>query len=203
MLFSIFPICGCDDEKTEMDSSQPSSQHSESKSVETESEAKGSVQKAPPEIQIGATDLKDAYQIRNVKHGLFLRPKGARSSEGNPIVLYPQYPWECLSWRLKKGPNGTYRLINIHTNKTIQPAEAKSDNTIPVLQVTPGDQSAEKQCWRFVRLTDGFYKILSANADLALTAVNVSGETFIHLAPYKDDAEQKWELVDMPEKLTM
>jgi len=219
MMVFVCSLCSCKDttskpiSKQSLDETKPNElvvsepQAKPNELVVNEPQAKPIVTKTidsqPTDAIPIAVELKEAYQIRNKKHDLLLRPQNANKADGAPIVLYPEYPWKCLSWQFEKGPEGSYRLVNFFTSKTIQPAESHNGNSIPLVQATLDSQQLLTQYWYFFELPDGFYKIVSANIDMALTAIDKAGEAYIYLAPYEDRDEQKWKLEALPEKLTM
>ena len=206
VIISAFSLCSCKDTTT-ISSPKPDDQKESGNSAKNISQIEPVAIKVadeqPADAIVIATELKEAYQIRNKKHNLLLRPQNANKADGVPIVLYSAYPWKCLSWQFEKGQKDSYRLVNFFTSKTIQPAENHSDDFVPVVQATSDSQHPLTQYWFFIKLPGGLYKIVSANSNLALTAIDSAGGVQIYLAPFKDKDEQKWELEDLPEKLTM
>jgi len=146
------------------------------------------------------------YQIRNVKHQDLLRPKDANGATGTPIVLYSAQPWKCMTWRLQPAGAAEFRLQNLFTSKTFS---AGSDTSAPqpsVTQVPLAKEGGESPAWQFTRLDDGSYKITDSKSGKALTAVKAAGEYEVKIvvAPWQNQAAQKWQLEKMdPKQLTM
>ena len=160
----------------------------------------------PPEkVSPGDAKIEGTYMIQNQRHELLLRPQNANKSDGAPIVLYPKYPWKCLSWRFESRPDLTYRLMNLFTGKTMQPKSGGRTGAVQVIQGTPKTEKSSDQFWRLVPLKKGLYRISNIAGDKVLTAVQADpgGEIHIYLMPWMDKKEQKWKLLDLPEKLTM
>ena len=109
-----------------------------------------------------------------------------------------------MSWRLEPGPNTSYRLVNYFTSKTFQPAESAGGAAVPVRQMAMEGKESARQSWKFIPVGGKFYRIVHAEKDLVLTATaGTSGEVEMSLAPWTGSEEQQWELMDLPEHLTM
>lgn len=152
---------------------------------------------------VGADTPQDlaagSYQIRNRKFDALLRPENANNANGTHIVLYPAQPWKCMTWKLNPTSGSAFTLQNHFTSKTF---EVKTNGAGAIaVQIPWAKENADRPAWRFVKLTDGFYRIADARSGECLTA---SSKEVIVLAPAKESPEQEWELVlTDPSKLTM
>ena len=112
VVFLALSVCGCEDDKTQRASNE-----------RDDAESKEEVRIGSPANEAGGTivaaELKEAYQIRNKKYDLLLRPRNADSADGVPIVLYYEQPWKCLSWQMNKQGEDSYKLVNFFTSRLI------------------------------------------------------------------------------------
>lgn len=146
--------------------------------------------------------LTGSFQIRNQKFGDLLRPKDASGAEGARIVLYPAEPWKCMTWRVKPVSNSVCQVQNHFTSKTFTVKSGSEGKD--VTQTAWAREADQRPQWSFTLLPDGSYKICDTKTDEALTAKESGGSVGIVLAPWKDQAEQKWKLEAIdPAKLTM
>ena len=143
-----------------------------------------------------------SYQIRNLKYADLLRPEDANSANGTRLVLYPAQPWKCMTWKLIPAGADTFQLRNHFTTKTF---EAGSTNeAAAVAQVPFGKDAAVRPTWRFIMLADGTYEIADTKTSRALTAEKDRGAAKITLESWRDQPQQKWELIEIdPATLTM
>ena len=144
------------------------------------------------------------YQLRNQKYKDLLRPRDANSAEGTRIVLYSAQPWKCMTWNLQPAGAGAFRMQNLFTSKTISADSKENQAQQPVIQVRLDKEAGP--AWQFTKLEDGSYKITESKSGKALTAVKAGddGEAKITIEPWRDQAEQKWELQKIdPKQLTM
>jgi len=143
-----------------------------------------------------------SYQIRNVKYTDLLRPEDARNANGTRIVLYPAQPWKCMTWKLFPAGPDTFQLRNHFTSKTF---DGGSTNEIsPVVQVPFGQDAAARPAWRFIKLPGGAYEIADTKTGRVLTAEKEGGSAKIALEPWREQPQQKWELIEIdPATLTM
>ena len=145
-----------------------------------------------------------SYQIHNKKFGDLLRPRDASKRDGAHIVLYPEQPWKCLTWKLTPSGTAGYTLENHFTSKTLAPGEEELAGGKAVVQVPFVGDDAQRPLWQFKQLPDGLYQIVDARSGQALTAVSAEGgDVRVIIAPWKDRDEQKWNIVNAPDNLTM
>jgi hypothetical protein len=144
------------------------------------------------------------YQVRNQKFKDLLRPRDANNADGVRIVLYSAQPWKCMTWRLRTAGEATFRLQNLFTSKTIS-ADSKADQAKQAV-VQAAFDAESGPAWQFTKLEDGSYKITESKSGKALSAVKAEddNEAKIIVEPWRNEAEQKWELrrID-PKGLTM
>lgn len=166
------------------------------------SAADGPAATRPTELSVPAS-----FQIRNKQFGNLLRPKDANHATGTPLVLYPAEPWKCMTWKITRAGETTFRLQNHFTSKTFGTrAESQEVNKPqPVIQI-PLDKENGGPSWAITRLADGTFKITDPKTGKALTAVkeeNGSGVRIV-LEPFTNTDAQKWgmEQID-PQMLTM
>jgi hypothetical protein len=142
------------------------------------------------------------YQISNQKYHDLLRPRDANYADGTRLVLYSAQPWKCMTWRLRPEQPSGFRVQNLFTSKTFA-AEAKGDAAGPAVVQVPLKPSGAP-AWQFTALEDGSYKITDPKSGKALSAIDGGGEVKIAIEPWRNAAEQKWELQKMdPRQLTM
>jgi hypothetical protein len=142
-----------------------------------------------------------AHGVRNEGYGLFLRPRDASNKDGEPIVLYSYQPWKCMAWHFEDA-DGETRLLNFFTGKSFE--VQASDAGKPLVQMPASADRQQSEAFKFVALEHGLYEIVS-HAGGALTAVDSDGHGDIRVvvAPWKDQASQRWQLVDIPNHFTM
>ena len=160
---------------------------------------------AAPASAAGAKAVSPGtYQLRNQKFKELLRPRDANNADGTPIVLYSAQPWKCMSWRLQPAGEAAFHLQNLFTSKTIAADGKTNQAQQPVIQVPRGPEAGPT--WQFTRLEDGSFKIAESKSGKALTAVKAGddAEAKITVEPWRNQAEQKWELQAIdPKQLTM
>ena len=140
-----------------------------------------------------------SYQIRNCKFGELLRPEDANSADGTHIVLHPQQPWKCMTWKLSLAGDSAYYLKNHFTSKTLA-GQTDGKESI-VVQVPFTADASRRPTWLLTKLPDGFYRISDKQSGEVLTA---SSTRAVKMAPWEEKSEQKWELLAIdPAKLTM
>jgi hypothetical protein len=147
----------------------------------------------------GSAPFAGSYQIRNSKFGELLRPEDANNADGTHIVLHPQQPWKCMTWKLSPAGDSAYYLKNHFTGKTFA---GQTNGKVPiVLQVPLASDASMRPTWVLTKLPDGFYRISDQHSGQVLTA---SSKRAVTLAPWEERSEQKWELLAIdPSKLTM
>jgi hypothetical protein len=154
-----------------------------------------------------ADSLKPAsFQVRNKKFGDLLRPEGANGANGTSIVLYPEQPWKCMTWKFHPAGESAFQLQNHFTGKTFAADIKASDTAAPVTQVPFDKPGGAAPVWNFTKLPDGTYKITNAKSGKALTAVKEENGSVVRtvLQAWQDKDEQKWQLVPIdPKTLTM
>lgn len=141
-----------------------------------------------------------SHGLRNEQFGLFLRPRDASNRTGEPIVLYPYQPWKCMAWRFEGSADGV-RLVNYFTSKSFE-VDASS-GAKPLVQQPSTPEHRLDETLHFVRLEGGAYEIEAQGG--ALTAVDSDGhgDLRVVVAPWKQMASQRWQLVDLPDHFTM
>lgn len=140
----------------------------------------------------------ESHQISSVSRGDLLRPRGASSKEGTPIVLYPHQDWKCLTWKFEPaGDDGAVRLINYFTNKTLCP-DGRDDGA-PVTQHQAGKEPTDAQRWRFAPVADNVYRIEHAATGKVLS---VTSDGNVVIQQWSDAPAQKWKLLDKPAHFT-
>ena len=152
----------------------------------------------------GKGDAPKSYQIMNKKHGDLLRPKDANGSDGTPIVLYSAQQWKCLTWKLTPTEDSEFTVQNHFTGKSFALVSDGKGNA--VIQVALPKDAAKAIKWRFVKLSEGNYRIADPKSGNVLTAVKGAKDDEIRIAllPWEKKDEQKWELRQIdPAKLTM
>ena len=143
--------------------------------------------------------LAGSYQIRNCKFSELLRPKDANNADGTRMVLHPQEPWKCMTWKLSPAGDSAYYLKNHFTGKTF--ARQANEKASIVVQVPFAKDASTRPAWSLTKLADGFYRISDQQSGEALTA---SSKEALTLAPWEEKKEQEWELLAIdPAKLTM
>jgi hypothetical protein len=161
-------------------------------------------QEAPADAVGAKAVTPGTYQLRNQKFKDLLRPRDANGAEGTRIVLYPAQPWKCMTWNLQPAGAGAFRMQNLFTSKTITADAQSSQAQQAVIQVRLDKESGPT--WQLTKLEDGSCKITESKSGKALTAVKTGddGEAKIIVEPWRDQAEQKWELQNIdPKQLTM
>lgn len=142
-----------------------------------------------------AQDIKGNFAIKNVKTGLLLRIKDAKSKNGTPIVAYYPENWKCMTWNFKKTDSNTYQLQNLFSNKTLQPiAAAAADVAFDEQPLVSGDA---KQQYEFIPITlakKDTYLIKLKGTDLFVTPADSKGtvNSAIILAVKRDNIDQQW-----------
>jgi hypothetical protein len=142
----------------------------------------------------------NGYQIENKKSGLLLRPYEADGAEGVPIVVYPKYAWQCLTWDLTTYGANMYSLRNYFTGKTFQ-VSGKSKDGAGIEQVSIND-SLPEQKWEFVKMDNGYYRIQVPGTDKVLTVDGEGANEKVKLMKWKKADGQMWKLLPKPEKFT-
>jgi len=139
-------------------------------------------------------------RIQNKVSGNVLRPQNASWRNDNPIVLFHDINWACVTWSFVKASENSYVLVNQYTNKSIKPGDDSPTNGTQVVQ-TPYDKSKPELNWEFISLENGFYKIKCGNNDLFLSSTSKEGEegSAIVLAQWENKPEQMWKLIDKPD----
>jgi hypothetical protein len=142
-----------------------------------------------------------AHGVRNEQYGLFLRPRDASNKDGEPIVLYPLQPWKCMAWHFEDTPDGT-RLVNFFTGKSFEVRGAASEKALVQMPSSSVRQGSES--FHFVPVEHGLFEITSGGGE-ALTAVDIDGhgDVRVVVTPWKNQASQRWQLVDIPDHFTM
>lgn len=145
------------------------------------------------------------FQIRNVKHGLLLRPEDAKKSDGTPMLLYPAQNWKCLVWKFDPATGNGFHLQNLFTGKTFAGRPGLKDSaTTAVVQVSQPAAGTSGPAWQFLKESDGYYRIVDQSSGEALTAQNSpSNDPQIVLMPWTSTPEQKWEILAAPDHLDM
>ena len=144
-------------------------------------------------------EVKGSYQIRNVEFGDLLRPRGANSEDGTPIVLYPRQDWKCLTWKCEPSLEKGYRLINHFTLKTFIPDPEAKGATLPLIQVSNGEKT-KTESWQFFEIEKGVYRIVHVGTGKVLTAVE--GGRKVVLAADEGRDSQRWQLLPRPKKFS-
>lgn len=166
------------------------------------SAADGPAATRPGELLVPAS-----FQIRNKQFGDLLRPKSANHATGTPLVLYPAEPWKCMTWKITRAGETTFRVQNHFTSKTFgtRPESHEVAKSQPVIQI-PLDKETGRPCWAITRLTDGSFKITEPKTGKALTAAKEENGSSVRivLEPFTNTDAQKWEMEQIdPQMLTM
>lgn len=133
----------------------------------------------------------ERYAIQNVLTGKNIRPFQAKKTDGNPIISYNDWRWQCMTWELLPVGEGRYRLRNRYTGKTLAPSSA-SGRGVSLWQQPLTDSGSPE--WQFIKRNDGTYLIRQANEELYLTASSEKTNSPIVLMPLEDSDAQKWRL---------
>jgi hypothetical protein len=144
---------------------------------------------------------RGAHGVRNEQYGLFLRPRDASNKDGEPIVLYAYQPWKCMAWHFEN-VEGETRLLNFFTGKSFEVQPSGSGK--PLIQMPASPERKHGEAFKFIALDHGLYEITSGAGD-ALTAIDSDGHGDIRVvvAPWTNQASQRWQLVDIPDHFTM
>jgi hypothetical protein len=106
-----------------------------------------------------------------------------------------------MAWHFES-VEGETRLMNFFTGKSfeVQPSGAGK----PLVQMPASMERQHHEAFKFIALDHGMYEITSGTGD-ALTAVDSDGRGDIRVvvAPWTNQASQRWQLVDIPEHFTM
>lgn len=139
-----------------------------------------------------ADGIVGSYAIQNVQTGKNIRPQGAKTHDGNPIVLYRHASWKCMTWEFNAAGNGVYQLENLYTKKTFEPSFSPADGTTLWQQPLRKDGMSD---WKFIEQADGTYLIELNNADLYLTASADQINAPVILSEKSNTDAQRWKLV--------
>ncbi|MEZ0538960.1 RICIN domain-containing protein [Fibrella arboris] len=127
-----------------------------------------------------AQSLKGTYAIKNVQTGMLLRVEDANRKDGTPLVLYNPVNWKCMTWDFQPTSvgdgNGSYKLKNLFTRKTLQPVEADPKAGV-ALEQRPLSTTAPNQEWEFISVAANTYLIRLKGSQLYITPANEKGST--------------------------
>ncbi len=144
-----------------------------------------------------------SFQIRNRQFKELLRPKEANNATGTPLVLYPAEPWKCMTWKVTRASESTFRLQNHFTSKTFgTETHTKDASGAETVVQMPFEKDKPGRDWAIARLPDGTFKITEPQSGKALTArksENGSGVQIV-LEAFSGAEAQKWELEQIDPK---
>jgi len=102
-------------------------------------------------------DINGTYAIKNVQTGIFIRIKDANSKNGTPIVAYSPVNWKCVTWDFKKQNGNFYQLVNLFSNKTLQPSAIAKEGT--AMEEQPLVLGNTTQQYKFIPVEKNVYLI--------------------------------------------
>ncbi|WEK37778.1 MAG: RICIN domain-containing protein [Candidatus Pseudobacter hemicellulosilyticus] len=139
-------------------------------------------------ITAGAQITENSYAIRNAFTGQVLRIKDANKANGTPIVGHAPVNWKCVTWDFKQQKDGAYRLINLFSGKTMQPAkDGKS------LEEQPLNADGKQQQYEFIKAGIDTYLIKLSGTEFYLTASEQDDKQIL-LAVKTGNILQQWTL---------
>ncbi len=139
-------------------------------------------------------DINGTYAIKNVQTGIFIRIKDANSKNGTPIVAYSPVNWKCVTWDFKKQNGNFYQLVNLFSNKTLQPSAIAKEGT--AMEEQPLVLGNTTQQYKFIPVEKNVYLIKLKGTELYLCPSDSEGNINnpIILKPNNNSRLQYWQL---------
>lgn len=141
-------------------------------------------------------DIKGTYAIQNLESGIYIRIKDANTKNGTPIVTYSPVNWKCVTWDFKKEKGNVYKLENLFSHKTMQPASEAKEGVS--LEEQPLQTESRSQLYEFIRVADNTYLIKLSGSELYVTPSVKTDESNapILLMSKNGSKLQQWKLTE-------
>jgi rhamnogalacturonan endolyase len=135
------------------------------------------------------------YELVNVNSGLALNVSGATTTNGTPIIQWPNPGAANSLWSLQPSGNGYFQIVNQNSGKDVVVLNEATTNGAPIIQWSFGKTGDDQ--WLPVLNSDGSYTFYNLHSGLVLEDPGSSTASGTQMDQWSATgaANQHWQLI--------